>query len=131
MASFLKRVLYFSFHYQSLLGAHQSGIHPVESRLSTVCRTHGDTLSSSFHAANSLLREPVLSRLASGVIRAASLVSWNGTPAEKAELAATETPEGVASISAPLRFRAEETEMCARWRPLRPGTLAGFGRPIS
>ncbi len=41
---------------------------------------------------------------------------------EKTELAAAETPEGVASISAPLRFRAEETVMCARWRPLRPGT---------
>ncbi len=37
-------------------------------------------------------------------------------------LAAPETPEGVASISAPLCFRAEETEMCARWRSLRPGT---------
>ncbi len=41
---------------------------------------------------------------------------------EKAELAALETPEGVASISAPLRFWAEETEMCARWRLLCPGT---------
>ncbi len=28
----------------------------------------------------------------------------------------------VASISAPLRFQVEETEMCARWRSLCPGT---------
>ncbi len=45
---------------------------------------------------------------------------------ETADLAALETPEGVASLSAPLRFRAEETERSARWRPLRPGTLAGL-----
>ncbi len=43
---------------------------------------------------------------------------------ETADLAALETPEGVASIPAPLRFRAEETERSARWRPPRPGTLA-------
>ncbi len=51
---------------------------------------------------------------------------------EKAELAALKTPEGVASISAPLRFRAEETEMCARWRSLRPGTpyVAGLAADL-
>ncbi len=38
----------------------------------------------------------------------------------------TETPEGAVSLSAPLRFWAEETERSARWRPLRPGTLAGL-----
>ncbi len=43
---------------------------------------------------------------------------------ETADLAALETPEGVASLPAPLRFRAEETERSARWRPPRPGTLA-------
>ncbi len=41
-----------------------------------------------------------------------------------ADLDALETPEGVASLSALLRFRAEETERSALWRPLRPGTLA-------
>ncbi len=43
-----------------------------------------------------------------------------------ADLAALETPEGVASFPAPLHFWAEETERNARWRPLRPGTLAGL-----
>ncbi len=43
-----------------------------------------------------------------------------------ADLAALETPEGVASLPAPLHFWAEETERSARWRPLRPGTLAGL-----
>ncbi len=45
---------------------------------------------------------------------------------ETADLAAMETPEGVASLPAPLHFWAEETERSARWRPLRPGTLAGL-----
>ncbi len=43
-----------------------------------------------------------------------------------AELAARETPEGVARLSAPLHFRVESTERNTRWRPLRPGTLAGL-----
>ncbi len=67
-------------------------------------------------------KETSLWRLASGVIRAASSVSCNGTPAGESRTSALETPEGVASISAPLHFQAEETEMCARWRSLRPGT---------
>ncbi len=41
-----------------------------------------------------------------------------------ADLAALRTPEGVASLSFPLRFRAEETKRFARRRPLHPGTLA-------
>ncbi len=41
---------------------------------------------------------------------------------EMAEQAALETPEGVASISAMPCFWVEETEICARWRSLRPGT---------
>ncbi len=45
---------------------------------------------------------------------------------ETADLAALETPEGVASLPAPLLFQAEETERSARWRPPRPGTLAGL-----
>ncbi len=39
---------------------------------------------------------------------------------ETAKLAARETPKWVARLSAPLRYRAEETETCTRWRPLRP-----------
>ncbi len=81
-----------------------------------------------------------LLRLASGVIRAASSAipcrcavpgrrtsRSDYTRGQSREIA-PETPEGVASISAPLRFRAEETEMCALWRSLRPGTpyMAGL-----
>ncbi len=47
---------------------------------------------------------------------------------ETAELDARETPEGVARLSAPLRLRAENTERDTRWRPLRPGTLAGLAK---
>ncbi len=43
-----------------------------------------------------------------------------------ADLAALETPEGVASLPSPLHFWAEETERSARWRPLCPRTLAGL-----
>ncbi len=43
-----------------------------------------------------------------------------------AEPAALETSEEVVSISVPLHFQAGETERIARWRPLRPGTLAGL-----
>ncbi len=75
---------------------------------------------------NSLLREPVsqdwplvcLELLA----RCPEAEDRQGTAA----LAALETPEGVASLSVPLRFQAGETERSARWRPLLPGTLAGL-----
>ncbi len=43
-----------------------------------------------------------------------------------ATLAALETPKKAANLSAPLHFWVEETERRARWRPLRPGTLAGL-----
>ncbi len=80
--------------------------------------------SSSFMLPNSLLREPVsrdwplvyLELLA----RFPEVEDWQGTAA----VAALETLKGEASLSALLRFRAEETERSARWRPLRPGTLA-------
>ncbi len=45
---------------------------------------------------------------------------------ETTDLAALETLEVVASLPAPLNFWAEETKRSARWRPLRPGTLAGL-----
>ncbi len=45
---------------------------------------------------------------------------------ERTEVAARETPEGVARLSAPLRFRAERTEGSTHGRPLHPGTLAGM-----
>ncbi len=53
-----------------------------------------------------------------------------GDRRETADLAALESPEGVASIPAPLHFWVEETERSARWRPLRPGRMAGICRPI-
>ncbi len=34
--------------------------------------------------------------------------------------------EGVVSLSVTLCFRGVEIERSARWRPLRPGTLAGL-----
>ncbi len=49
-----------------------------------------------------------------------------GDRQETADLAALKTHEGVASLPAPLHFWAEETERSARWRLLRPGTLAGL-----
>ncbi len=45
---------------------------------------------------------------------------------ETTDVAAREIPEGVARLSAWLRFRAERTERGTRGRPLRPGTLAGL-----
>ncbi len=73
---------------------------------------------------NSLLREPVsqdwplvcLELLA----RCPEAEDRQGTAA----LAALKTPEGVASLSVPLLFQAEKRS--ARWRPPRPGTLAGL-----
>ncbi len=73
-----------------------------------------------FTLPNSLLQEPVsqdwplvyLELLA----RCPEAEDQQGTAA----LAALETPKGAGSLSAPLRFRAEETERSARWRPLRP-----------
>ncbi len=43
---------------------------------------------------------------------------------ETTDVAAREIPEGVARLSAPLRFRAERTERSTRGRPLHPGALA-------
>ncbi len=41
--------------------------------------------------------------------------------------AALETHEGVVSISALLHLRADETEMRARWRSLRPSLRPSIG----
>ncbi len=75
---------------------------------------------------NSLIREPVsrdwplvyLERLA----RCPEARDRQETP----DLAALETPEGVASLPAPLHFWAEETKRSAYWRLLHHGTLAGL-----
>ncbi len=105
-------------------------LRPMSSlRLGTrVCsgRSQWDTLGRGSQAAGWPTKGTSLSRLASGVLRAASSVPWNGGRQGTADLAALETPEGVASFPAPLHFWAEETERSARWRPLRPGTLAGL-----
>ncbi len=116
---------HFLFHYQSLLACRKAAAER-HIALSTVCVTHRDTFGSSSTLPNSLLREPVsrdwslvyLERLA----RCPGAEDRQGT----ADLAALGTPEGVASLPAPLHFWAEETERSARWKPLRPGTLAGL-----
>ncbi len=87
----------------------------------TVCRTHGDTSDSSFHIANGLLREPV-SRNWSLLARSPGADDQQDT----AEPATLETPEGVVSLSVPIRFLADETERSTCWRPLCPGTLSGL-----
>ncbi len=76
---------------------------------------------------NNLLREPVSQDwplvYLEWLARCPEAEDRHGTAA----LAASRDPQkGVASLSAPLRFRAEETVRSARWRPLRPGTLAGL-----
>ncbi len=45
---------------------------------------------------------------------------------ETTDVAAREIPEGVARLSAPLRFREERTERNTGGRPLHPGALAGL-----
>ncbi len=88
--------------------------------------THRDTFGGVSTLPNSLLRDLVsrdwplvyLELLA----QCPEVEDRQGTAA----LAALETPKGLASLSAPLRFRAEETERCTSWRPLRPGPLAGL-----
>ncbi len=114
------------FHYQSLLGTHQHGSDPcwkaaAERHDSLVLQcawpieTHLAVVST---LPNSLLREPVsqdwplvyLERLA------------RCPEAEDGRSSCSRDPQkGVASLSAPLRFRAEETE-----RSECPGTLAGL-----
>ncbi len=93
---------------------------------STVRRTHGDTSGSSFHSANGLLRDSVPQNWSLECLELLSLCPGTEDQQETAEPAALETAEGMVSLSVPLRFLAEETERSARWRPLRPGTLAGL-----
>ncbi len=73
-----------------------------------------------------LLREPVSRDWSLVYLERLARCPEAGDRQETADLAALETPEGVASLPAPLNFWAEETERSARWRPLRPGTLAGL-----
>ncbi len=72
---------------------------------------------------NSLLWEPVSQDwplvYLELIARCPEAEDQQGTPAR----AALEPPKGVASLSAPLHFRVEETERSARWRPLRPGRV--------
>ncbi len=75
---------------------------------------------------NSLLREPVSRDWPQVYLERLARCPEGGDRQETADLAALETPEGVASLPAPLHFWVEETERSARWRPLHPGTLAGL-----
>ncbi len=75
---------------------------------------------------NYLLREPI-SR--DWPLVCLELLAWCPEVEDRqdtAELAARETPKGVARLSAMLRSWVDKTERNACWRPLRPGTLAGL-----
>ncbi len=71
-----------------------------------------------------LLREPVSRDWPLVYLERLARCPEAGDLQEMADLAALETSKGVTSLPAPLHFWAEETERSARWRPLRPGTLA-------
>ncbi len=75
---------------------------------------------------NNLLREPVSRDWPLVYLELLARCPEAEDRQETAELDAQEIPEGVARLSAPLRFRAENTERDTRWRPLRPGKLAGL-----
>ncbi len=75
---------------------------------------------------NSLLREPVSQDWPLVYLEWLAQCSEAGDRQEMADLAALETPEGVASLPALLNFWVEETERSARWRPLHSETLAGL-----
>ncbi len=75
---------------------------------------------------NSLLREPVSRDWPLVYLELLARFPEVGDRQETADLAALESPEGVASLPAPLHFWVEEIERSARWRLLRPGTLAGL-----
>ncbi len=69
---------------------------------------------------NSLLREPVSRDWPLVCLELLALCPEAEDQQGMAALAALETPEGAASLSVPLCFRAEATERSSRWRPLRP-----------
>ncbi len=79
-----------------------------------------------FTLPSSLLREPVSQDWPLVYLERLARCPEVGDRQEMADLAALETPEGVASLPARLHSWAEETERSARWRPLYPGTLAGL-----
>ncbi len=73
-----------------------------------------------------LLREPVSRDWPLVYLERLAWCPEAGDRQEMADLATIETPVGVTSLPALLHYWAEETERSARWRPLRPGTLAGL-----
>ncbi len=75
---------------------------------------------------NNLLREPVSGEWLLVCLELLDQCPDTEDRQETTDLAAREIPEGVARLSAPLRFRVERTERGTRGRPLRPGTLAGL-----
>ncbi len=75
---------------------------------------------------NNLLREPVSRDWPLVYLELLDRCPDTEDQQEATDVAAREIPEGVARLSAPLRFRAERTEKSTRGRPLRPGTLAGL-----
>ncbi len=88
---------------------------PNETRLAEAPTPPGD-----------LLREPVSRDWPLVYLERLARFPEVGDRQEMADLAALESPEGVASLPAPLHFWVEEIERSARWTPQRPGTLAGL-----
>ncbi len=83
------------------------------------CSDHfeGDPIMVRFAPDANLRNSPaVYSRLASGVIRAASSVSWNNTPAGESWTSCSRDPPSGGEHLSSAAF------MCARWRSLCPGT---------
>ncbi len=75
---------------------------------------------------NSLLREPVSRNWPLVCLELLARCPDVEDRQETTGPAALGTPEGAASLSAPLCLWAEETERSSRWRPLHPETLAGL-----
>ncbi len=88
---------------------------PNETRLAEAPTPPGD-----------LLREPVSRDWPLVYLEHLARFPEVGDRQETADLAAVESPEGVASLPAPLHFWVEEIERSARWRPQHSGTLAGL-----
>ncbi len=92
-----------------------------------------DTLGRGFHTARWPTKGPSLSRLASGVIRAASSVSWNGTPAGESRTSCSRDPwrggEPLSSATFPGRRNWDvcSLEIAAPWNTIR----GRVSRPIS
>ncbi len=132
MASFLKRELTSCSNTRACLGLTHVRNNPLKGR------TEYDSLSLQFAGPNEI-HLAVVSMLLNNLLRRPVSRDWplvclelkdrcpdTEDRQETTDVAAWEIPEGVARLSAPLRFRVERTDRCTRVRPLHPGTLAGL-----